>query len=413
LFIAWVVAALRPGYPYPILAVNGEQGSAKTSHCRIACNLIDPHVLPLRRPPRDERDLMINAANSGVVAYDNLSGLQVWLSDALCALSTGGGMGTRQLYSDDEEKLFDAIRPIIINGIEDLGERPDLVDRCLALKLEEINEEERITEKALWATFSRIHAQVLGVLLDAVACGLKNLPHTKLARLPRMADFVQWIVAAEPGLNWKPGAFVEVYDQNRKSASTTALESSVVAQTLIAFMTAKETWVGTYKDLLHDLEPYAGERVIKSKAWPQTPRGLSGKIKRIAPNLRRAGIGIQEGTHEREGNTITINKVCKAPSQRSPCSQPRQECDKSSEHCGEHSTEGDFQCSQPGAAREHCTNGQSQPSRQPSHQRSHVSPHPECSGEGCEHCEGASAPFSNGETRHAATEDHETVEMEV
>ena len=61
---------------------------------------------------------MIAATNGWVVALDNLSHLSTWLSDALCRLATGGGFSTRELYTHDEEKLFDAQRPVILNGIE-------------------------------------------------------------------------------------------------------------------------------------------------------------------------------------------------------------------------------------------------------------------------------------------------------
>lgn len=50
---------------------------------------------------------MIGATNSWLVAYDNLSsGLPGWLNDALCVVSTGGGMSTRELYTDSEEALL-------------------------------------------------------------------------------------------------------------------------------------------------------------------------------------------------------------------------------------------------------------------------------------------------------------------
>jgi hypothetical protein len=34
-------------------------------------------------------------------------------------------------------------------------------------------------------------------LLDAVSAGLRNVAKVKLDRLPRMADFMKWITAAE------------------------------------------------------------------------------------------------------------------------------------------------------------------------------------------------------------------------
>jgi len=197
LFVAWLVAAFRPVGPYPILTVNGEQGSAKSTLCRFGRALIDPNQSPLRRPPSDERDLMIAAQNGWTVAYDNLSGIAPNLSDALCSLATGGGFSTRELYSDDEEKLFAAQRPVMLNGIDELATRPDLLDRALQLTLPTIPDEQRTDENELHKRFEDAWPRILGALLDAVSEALANHDTTKLDRAPRMADFARWIVAAE------------------------------------------------------------------------------------------------------------------------------------------------------------------------------------------------------------------------
>jgi hypothetical protein len=75
-----------------------------------------------------------------LLSFDNLSGLPVWLSDALCRLASGGGFAVRQLYTDDEEVLFQAARPILLNGIEEVISRPDLGDRAIFLTLAPIGE---------------------------------------------------------------------------------------------------------------------------------------------------------------------------------------------------------------------------------------------------------------------------------
>jgi hypothetical protein len=74
---------------------------------------------------------MITANNGHVLAFDNLSGLQAWLSDALCRLASGGSFAVRKLYTNDEEILFQAARPMILNGIEEVISRPDLADRAV------------------------------------------------------------------------------------------------------------------------------------------------------------------------------------------------------------------------------------------------------------------------------------------
>jgi hypothetical protein len=77
---------------------------------------------------------MIAANNGHLLAFDNVSGLPAWLSDALCRLASGGSFAVRRLYSDDEEVLFQATRPTLLNGIEDIISRPDLADRAIFLR---------------------------------------------------------------------------------------------------------------------------------------------------------------------------------------------------------------------------------------------------------------------------------------
>jgi hypothetical protein len=173
LIIAWLLAALRFGSPYPLLAISGEQGSAKTVLSKLLKCLIDPNAAPVRALAREERELMIAANNGHLLAFDNLSGLPFWLSDALCRLASGGSFAVQQLYTDDEEVLFQAARPILLNGIEDVISRPDLADRAIFLTLPPIGEAQRQPEAELWREFEMARPCILGVLLDAAAHGLR------------------------------------------------------------------------------------------------------------------------------------------------------------------------------------------------------------------------------------------------
>jgi hypothetical protein len=206
LIVAWLLACLRNRGPYPVIVLSGEQGSAKSTFSAILRALLDPNTAPLRALPREDRDLFIAASNGHVLAFDNVSGLPAWISDTLCRLATGGGFAVRQLYTDQDEMLFDAVRPVILNGIEDIVARPDLADRAMFLTLEPIPEERRRSEEELWATFEIERPRILGVLLDAVVQGLKRLQGTRLEKLPRMADFALWATACETAL-WPAGTF--------------------------------------------------------------------------------------------------------------------------------------------------------------------------------------------------------------
>jgi hypothetical protein len=297
LLLAWLVAALRPRGPYPALALSGEQGSAKSTAARVLRALVDPNAAPLRAQPREPRDLMIAATNGWAVALDNLSAVPVWLSDALCRLATGGGFAVRELFSDAEEALFEAQRPVLLTGIEDLATRGDLLDRALVVTLPAIPEEARMTEGELWPAFEAARPRVLGALLAAVATGLARLPGTRLDRLPRMADFALWVAAAEPALWPESGAFLRAYTGNRADAREAALEASPLVPALRAL--AAEAlfgrWEGTATDLLRRLNDQADERTQKAEGWPKSAQALGGALRRLAPDLRATGLDVEVG----------------------------------------------------------------------------------------------------------------------
>src|SRR4029450_12571173 len=174
-------------------------------------SLVDPNTAALRTTPRDERDLVIAATNGWIIALDNLSHLPVWLSDALCRLATGSGFATRELYTDADETIFAAQRSIILNGIQEVATRGDLLDRAITLYLPVIPEEERKDEKVFWEEFEQARPQIFGALLDIVSTTLQRLPTTTLSRKPRMADFALWACAAAEACGWTPQDFLDAY----------------------------------------------------------------------------------------------------------------------------------------------------------------------------------------------------------
>jgi hypothetical protein len=172
--------------------------------------------------------LFIAASNGHVLAFDNLSGLPPWLSDTLCRLTSGGAFSTRRLFTDQDEILFAAARPIILNGIEEVISRPDLADRAILLMLAPIAERQRRPEHALWRQFELARPHILGALLDAAAHGLQMLPQVRLQRLPRMADFALWVAACETGFQ-PEGAFEAAYSNNSRREPRMARSGGLAA----------------------------------------------------------------------------------------------------------------------------------------------------------------------------------------
>ena len=293
LVIAYLLATLRGHGPFPILVLTGEHGTAKSTLARILRALCDPNSAPLRSLPREDLDLFISANNGYLLAFDNVSSLPPWLSDSLARLATGGGFGTRELYTDSEESLFDAMRPIILNGIEDFVTRGDLADRAITLTLLEIRDDKRRDEELFWAEFDRVAPLILGGLLDAVAHGLKKLPDVSLDRKPRMADFAKWVVACEGKLPWTAGTFLRAYEGNRADAVEAILESDAVVVALRTVLTEHKEWKGTAGELLKALNTAVADEKYKAKDWPKSPRGMAGALRPNAPGLRKLGYTVE------------------------------------------------------------------------------------------------------------------------
>jgi hypothetical protein len=322
LIVACLVAALRGRGPFPVQAIYGEQGSCKSTAQRMQRALVDPNKSPLRSEPKEPRDLMIAASNSLFVAFDNLSNVPTWLSDALCRLSTGGGFSTRELYTDADEIIFDAMRPVMFNGITDVATRPDLLDRSVLVTLTPISETERKPEDELWRDFHQAQPRILGALLDAVAAGLANADSVKLDRLPRMADFAKWVTACEPGLEWERGTFMRAYVGNRATANESAIEGSAIGAPLVNLIEQRGAFTGTSKELMEELEDMLpkdkGGNAKLPTGWPKSPKAFSGELRRVAPNLRAAGINVTFGSRTRRGTTIILERLGAAPSPQSP-----------------------------------------------------------------------------------------------
>lgn len=303
LLMTWCVAALMPAGPYPLLAVGGEQGSGKTLLAGVLHDLVDPSRLPLRALPRNERDLYIGCSNTHLLVYDNISTMSDWLSDAFCKVSTGGGMALRQIFTDDGEVYFRAVKPIVLNAIEDVVKRPDLADRAIVLTLPVIPEEKRIDPAEFAARFEACRSEVFGALLDLMSFALAMMPTLKPERLPRMAGFARIGIAIEACFG-PPGCFMAAYDANRAISSSIVAESDPLFAAIRAFAATQAPWQGSATELAALLEP----RLVPPRR-PE-PAALGGQLRRLAPVPRTNGIAIgftREGKSRDRVITITQN----------------------------------------------------------------------------------------------------------
>ena len=326
--VCWLVAALLPDIPHPVLVVHGEQGSAKSTLMQLLSKLIDPLKTPLRVEPRDIGEWVQAAHHSWLVTLDNVSNLPNWLSDAICRAVTGEGFSKRQLYTDSEDIILTFRRVVALTGIEVVAQRADLLDRSILLPLTPLTQEKRRSESEVLAAFTLARPGILGALLDILSGVLRVLPSIHLERMPRMADFARVGVAVEQVVGWPEGTFLQAYNANVASQHEEALDGSLIGGAIRAFMQTRQEWTGTATELLAAIT--TDKTDTRQREWPKSGRGMSGHIKRLAPSLRAIGIYTlqdrESGTGQRH---ITLSKSAVQERGSTDASQPSQSSQQS------------------------------------------------------------------------------------
>lgn len=311
LYLGWLLDALKGRKPYSVLVVNGEQGSGKSTFSVLTSDLIDPcQVAKTKNLPKDVRDLAVLASNRHLLAFDNISWLSEEMSDALCRLATGSGMVLRSLYSNADEQVFGGARPVLLNGIPEIGDRSDFLGRTVKITLQAIPEEKRQGEKVLLGRFELRRPYLLGVLCSLLANGLKNEGHVTAERMPRMADTYLWLKACEAGTGKKlADAFAENLRENVKGL---ALET-LLGRSLVEFLKDRSRngiWTGTPNQLHDNLrncwDYVCGGNHKEMDKYPGNARALSSRLTEMMASLRENGIVIEKG-RTRTGRTVTID----------------------------------------------------------------------------------------------------------
>lgn len=250
--------------------------------------LLDPGPVPVRKPPRNAEAWVTAAAGSSwLVAIDNLSDIQPWLSDSLCRAVTGDGDVRRKLYTDGELAVFSYRRCVILNGIDTGAMQADLADRLLPVDLALITDEERQAEEDLWPSWRQAHPLILGALLDLVSDVMARLPAVKLERKPRMADFARIIAAVAPALDTEESkTALARYVGRGADLAAESLSGSSLAVRIQECITSE--FYGTSAGLRTQLTPIDPDARLP-KDWPKDGRAVTTQLHRIAPALRKLG----------------------------------------------------------------------------------------------------------------------------
>ena len=325
LVLTWLIECFRPDTPYLGLSLKGPQGSAKSGTLDMLRDLVDPNQKNRRAKPKSREDLFVSAQNSHMLSYENLSGLSDDMQDGFCTILTGGGFSSRTLYTNQGESLISLKRPVLLNGIEPVVTRPDLLDRFICLGLPKISAERRRPEADNQQQFDEAKPLILGAILTYFSQALAELPEVKKQKLalPRMADFAQLGEAVMRAISkntskktskkrteskMPSGKFIARFNQNRRSGVEQAIESSSLAESIRSYVTRHPDGIeGSYAEV----EPVLLEDWLKTNGpnskpgdWPKPGKAFGAELRRLEPALEQIGIRVTMGK-------IRVGYACK------------------------------------------------------------------------------------------------------
>lgn len=285
LVLGWLLHAFIPGQPHAVLFIGGEKGSGKTTQARRLVSLTDPSGAVTRSEPRNARQFAISVAGSWVVAFDNLSQIPGWLSDAICRAATGDGWVDRALYTDEQLTVLRFQRVMMITSIDAGDIRGDLAERMLIAELARIELGARRTQSELDASFNAARPRILGALLTLLSKVFAKFPEVTPENLPRMADFARVLATLD---DLRGSASLSRYVSQEYRIAEEVVEGDSVALAVIEHVRSRGSWSGTAKELLAVLGPK-----LAHADRPKTPRALSGCLNRARGELFTLGIVVE------------------------------------------------------------------------------------------------------------------------
>lgn len=324
LFTCWLVSCFVPDIPHPMPIIYGEKGAAKSTACVLLKRLIDPSSLATLTLNKDEKSLILNLKKHYYLPFDNVSAISNDMSDTLCRAITGNAIQQRKLFTDDEDCIYTFQRCLTINGINNVANRADLLDRSIMFELERVSPTNRKKLQDIYKSFEEDRPYLLGSIFDILSKAMCIYPTVDLPELPRMADFCQWGFAIAEAMGGLGNKFLEEYSSNQSIQNDEAIDADPCAFLIVEYMRNIDSWNGRVSEFLIALKTEAekqGFNTRNSTILPQAPNALSRRIKAIKSNLETVGITIVfDNDNHSDGKHIfvTNNNLSPFPSYQIP-----------------------------------------------------------------------------------------------
>jgi len=323
LFVVYIVSCFIPNIQHPILLLHGESGNGKSTISTMIKELVDPSKNALTKTSSSEADLYLSIERNWLTVFDNESKLSSKMSDNLCRVVTGIAISRRKLYTDNDAVSTNVKQCIILNGIENIATKEDLLNRSLIFEVIRKKESEVVPFGDLMREFEHSKPEFLREIFN-VLLKAKGI-YTELTDFKctsRMAEFEKWGFAIGQVISGDGELFLKQYRANTLKQENEAIASNTLVSAIEIILNGSEKGFIELRpsDLLHKIQQIAYKEglSIQSDTMPKDAVSVTKKLKAYKTLLQKIGIEFKHNGHTREGSQITLRK-------RKGLSQPSQD----------------------------------------------------------------------------------------
>ena len=228
-------------------------------------------------------------------------------------MTTGITIARRILYTTDDVKLTTVKRCSVLNGIENVATKEDLLNRSIILEVKRKETKISLPENELMEEFYANKPLFLGAIFSVIQKALKIFPTIQLPNKNfRMAEFVKWGYAIAQAMGDRGDEFLEKYLENINKQDQEAVDANTLISGIAILMaeSPKCEWQGRASDLLREVQRIAIEHGLNMRSFtmPESAPVLTKKLKAYNNLLKRQGIEFTH-KHTRIGSNITLREI--------------------------------------------------------------------------------------------------------
>ena len=305
LYAVYLIHAFSRNSSHFAAVISSSKGTGKSTLTKMSTELVSPTKSGVTIQPTSEDDLKTLLANGYVAAFDNTPPLSAGFSNVLCAAITGSKAAKRKLYTNADQVVLSLHNLVLINGIDIVPYKSDLMERSLYFELLPITGSKRRTDAEIWGEFNKDKPLILGAIFKTLKKAMRILPTVKIKKLHRMADAHLEMMAIAMALGVEQEEFQRILDANLKKLEEAYAANNPFVDFVLTFMQSRGSVDYAAAKLYSEME----DTIVGDKGFfPKTPSLLSRRLNEEKEALRKNSYQFEKYKKE-TSNFIKISRV--------------------------------------------------------------------------------------------------------